>query len=172
VTSPTGNLVATNQTLTSDGGDFVFDQVPLGEGDIYAFSVEYAQAFYGASFTLSQLQEKVVLTVYEPTEDVSVVTTTTHVQVIGGFDSKNRQISAIEFVLLSNNSDRTLIPNLSNPQQPSFLRFALPPMADDLEVGSDLPQGDIVPIDTGFAQLSVAGSSWISCLPRVRNANA
>ena len=40
------------------------------------------------------------------------------------------------------------------PQQLNFLRFALPPMAEDLDVASDLPGGDIVSIGTGFALTS------------------
>ena len=94
------------------------------------------------------------MTVYEPTQDVTVVRVTNQVMVIGDIDEKNKTISAIEFVRLTNTSDRTLLPDLNNMGQLSFLRFALPPLAEDLDVGSDMPGGDIICIGTGFALTS------------------
>lgn len=154
VTSPEGALIATSQATTTQDGRFQFGQVPREEEGSYAISVDHAQVFYNASFALEDLAGEIRLTVYEPTQDASVVKVTSQVMVIAGINTKNREISAVEFVRLSNTSDRTLVPNLANPQQLSFLRFALPPMAEELDVGSDLPGGDIVSIGTGFALTS------------------
>lgn len=154
VTGSDSRLIATGQTSTSSDGRFEFQQVAMAEDGVYAFSVDYAQVFYGATLSLSELFDDVELTVYETTQDASVVRVTNQVMVIGDIDEKNRTISAIEFVRLSNVGDRTLLPDLNSQGQLSFLRFALPPLADELDVGSDLPGGDIVSIGTGFALTS------------------
>ncbi len=154
VTNSDGGLTATSQAVTAQDGRFQFDQVPTEEGGSYVFSVDYAGVFYRSTFGLNDLSDEIRLTVYEPTEDPSVVTVTNQVMVITGIDTKNRRISAVEFVRLSNTSDVTLLPNMAMPQQLNFLRFALPPMAEDLDVASDLPGGDIVSIGTGFALTS------------------
>lgn len=148
------SLIATSQTTTTPGGRFEFEQVPKEADASYAFSVDYSQVFYGASLTLEDLSQEVQITVYETTQDASIVKVTNQVMVIAGVDTKNREVSAVEFVRLSNTSDRTLLPNLASPEQLSFLRFALPPLSKELDVGSDLPGGDIVSVGSGFALTS------------------
>jgi len=154
VTGADSRLIATDQTSTATGGRFEFQHVPMIDDGVYAFSVDYARVFYGASLSLGDLSDEIELTVYEPTRDVSVVRVTNQIMVIGDIDEKNRKISAIEFVRLSNTSDRTLLPDLNNMGQLSFLRFALPPLAEELDVGTDMTGGEIISIGTGFALTS------------------
>ena len=154
ISSPAGGLVATSQTTTDPEGRFQFDQVPRTEDGTYALSVDYAGVFYSTSLALQDLSNDVRLTVYDSTQDASVVKVIRQILVIASVDEKNREISALEFVLLTNTSDRTLVPDLNNPATLSFLRFALPPQAEELDVRSDLPGGNIVTIGTGFALTS------------------
>ena len=115
VSNSAGGLVATDQTTIGQGGRFKFDQVPQIEGATYALSVDYAGIFYSTSLNLRDVSDEVRLTVYEPTQDASVVTVTRLVMVIAEVDVKNREIAALELVELANNSDRTLVPDLQNP---------------------------------------------------------
>ncbi len=154
VTGADGALLATSQAAAGADGGVQFQAVPRVDGGSYAFSVDYAGVFYRGAFGFENLAGGIRLTVYEPTQDNSVITVTNQVMVITGIDAKDRRVSAVEFVRLSNTSDRTLLPDLANPQLLSFLRFALPPMAEDLDVGSDIFGGDIVSIGTGFALTS------------------
>jgi hypothetical protein len=154
VSGPAGGLVFSGQTSTGPDGRFQFEQVPNLEGTAYKLSVEYGGIAYSASLSTNNLSGEVRLTVYEPTGDVSSLRVTRQVLVIGGVDEKNREISAVEFVLLSNSSDRTFLPDLADEQQPGFLRFSLPPSAAELSVGSALAGGDIVSVDTGFGLTS------------------
>ena len=161
------NLIATDQTSTRADGSFEFQQVPAIADGSYAFSVDYAEVFYGASLSLDDLAVEVELAVYETTQDATIIKVTNHVMVIGEIDEKNKFIAAIEFVRLANASDRTLLPNLNQPVnnvgQISFLRFALPPLAEELDVGSDMPGGDIISIGSGFALTSpvVPGNHFV-----------
>lgn len=158
VTGADTRLIATDHTSTLVDGRFEFQQVPVVGDGVYAFSVDYAQVFYEASLSLGDLSSEIELTVYETTQDASAVKVTNQVMVIGDIDEKNKTISAIEFVRLTNSSDRTLLPDLNlvpnNAGEISFLRFALPPLAEELDVGTDMPGGDIISIGSGFALTS------------------
>ena len=73
ISNPAGGLVATSQTTTGPDGRFQLDQIPRTEDGIYALSVDYAGVFYSTSLTLQDLSNDVRLTVYESTQDASVV---------------------------------------------------------------------------------------------------
>ena len=154
ISDTAGDLVFTGQALTELDGRFRFDDVPTTDEGIYALSVDYGGVFYNNSFNFQEMLDDVQLTVYESTQDSSVVRVTRQLLVIAVVDKKDREISGIEFVRLNNSGDRTLLPDLSNPGQMSFLRFALPLQADELNVRSNLPGGDVVSIGTGFVLTS------------------
>ena len=122
VSDAANGLVFTGQALTELGGGFQFDDVPRTEEGNYALSVDYGGVFYDDTLSFQDVLDEVRLTVYETTEDASVVRVTRQILVITGVDKKDREISAIEFVRLNNSSDRTLLPDLTKPGQISFLR--------------------------------------------------
>ena len=75
------------------------------------------------------------------------------VMVITGFDVPQRTATATEFVRFTNPTDRTLKPNLetARPGMFSFMRFALPPDADNVTVQSNLSGGEVISVGSGFA---------------------
>ena len=154
ITGADGRLAGTGQANADSDGDFVFENVQVEDGSTYTVSVDHLGVFYGTSLTHDNLAEELTLTVYETTRDASVIHVERQVMVIAAVDKDNQSVSAIEFVRLVNPSDRTLLPDLTNLEQISFLRFALPPNPAELNVQSDLPGGDIVSIGTGFALTS------------------
>ena len=103
---------------------------------------------------MASLDNDLTLTIFETTGDASIIEVKRQVMVIAAADEGSQTLSAIEFVQIENPSDRTLLPDLTNVEQISFLRFSLPPSPADLVVNSDLPAGDIVSIGTGFALAS------------------
>ena len=163
ITSPDGRLSGTGQTSADAEGRFIFEDVQVREGDSYTVSVDHLGVFYGTSFEATDLADELTLTVFEATGDASVIEVKRQVMVIAGVDEGAQTLSAIEFVQIDNPSDRTLVPDLTNVDQISFLRFSLPPNPAQLTVNSDLPAGDIVSIGTGFALASpvVPGSHSI-----------
>ena len=154
LTDGSGRPVKTGQALTDGGGRFKFDDFPKVPEGRYAFSLDYGGVFYNTALDPEELGAGVVLTVYETIQDVSVVRVTRQVVVIVGVDEAKQVITAVEFLALSNLGDRTLLPDLSNPAQMSFLRFSLPPNASGLSVQSDLPSREIIDIGRGFAVTS------------------
>ncbi len=154
VTDGDGGLITALDAVSDEEGRFTVDGLPAVDNGRYIFSTDYGGALYRTMRGPGDVDGEVRLTVYEPTEDVSVVEVTRHVQVIAEVDKANRTVAAVEFVRLANRSDRTLVPNLDNPAQMSFLRFSLPPQSFDLNVQSDLQGSDIIPVGTGFAVTS------------------
>ncbi len=151
VTGADGTLSGTGQTAPDQDGRFAFQNVELVEGGSYTLSVDYDGVFYGTNLTPADAEQDIMLTVFEPTQDASVVSVGRHVMVLAAIDGKDRTVTAFEFAEVTNLSDRTLLPDLTNQAQISFLRFALPPNAGNLNVESNLRGGDIIAIPTGFA---------------------
>ena len=149
-----GRVAATAQGQTDDAGAFEFGDLPLLKGGQYVFSVDYAGVLYTEVLLPEELSEGVQIDVYDTTRDVTVVQFRRQVMVIAGVDASEREVSAIEFVLLANESDRTLLPDVSNPAMMSFLRFSLPPGSHDLDVQSNLPSREIISVGSGFAVTS------------------
>ena len=154
VTDADGQLSGTGQTSPDSEGRFVFENVQVQDGASYTVSVDYQGVFYGTSMFSDSLGAELLLTIYETTRDASVIEVERQVMVIATVDKSAQLASVIEFVRIVNPSDRTLVPDLKNMDQISFLRFALPPNPSELSVQSDLPGGDIVSIGTGFALTS------------------
>ena len=151
ITSGDGMLTGTGQAEPDFEGRFVFGDVQVEPGGSYTVSVDHLGIFYGTSFGVDGIADDVLLTVYETTGDASIISVERQVMVIAAVDKGGQLVSAIEFVQIVNPTDRTLVPDLTNLDQISFLRFALPPNPAELTVNSDLPPGDIVSIGTGFA---------------------
>ncbi|MDA0263566.1 MAG: hypothetical protein O3A93_05490 [Chloroflexi bacterium] len=149
-------LAGTGQTTADAQGQFVFNDVQIQDGDNLTVSVEHLGVFYGVSLTAEELKttDELVLTVYETTNDASIIRVERQVMVIAAVDRGEQLVSAVEFVRVLNPTDQTLMPDLANVPPISFLRFALPPDAAELKVQSDLPGGDVATIGTGFALTS------------------
>ena len=145
--------VNTLETTTGAGGEFRFGEVPSTEGLGYALSTDYSGKSYSHLLGREDLTQPVNLTVYEATQDVSVIEVNSHAMVIAAVDKTDSLIDAVEVVGLANVSDRTLVPDLANagPGQFSFLRFSLPPGATGFDIQTDLLGGEIIPVGTGFA---------------------
>ncbi len=147
--------VDTFEEITDADGAFRFDRVPaVSDGDSLALAVDYGETRYTEVLSRSEIADPVVLTVYEFTRDVGVVTTTEQSIIVAGIDSATRRMAAVQLFTLENRSDTTLVPDLSAPPmigQFSFLRFSLPPSATDLDVSTNLVGGEVIPVGTGFA---------------------
>ena len=153
ITGPDGTLKGTGQTVATPGGTFVFEDAALVAQGAYTLSVDYNGVFYGLTLTPGELAGEQVITVYEPTEDAGIMVVDRQVMVITGFDVPQRMATVTEFVRFTNPTDRTLKPNLetARPGMFSFMRFALPPDADNVTVQSNLSGGEVISVGSGFA---------------------
>ncbi len=147
--------VATYNTTTDEEGKFTFEAVaPLGSDGSYVLVMDYADMRYIELLDSAALAEPAGLTVYETTRDIEVIQIDRQAMIIADINETDREVRALEVLSVSNTSDRTLLPeltNITNPADINFLRFSLPTNASELSVQSTLPGGDIIPMGTGFA---------------------
>ena len=151
--SQSTGVFLSQDAATGDSGSFVFSDVELLQEGGYAVTTDYADTRYSTLFRPEDLAQPVELVVYETTQDISIIRVTHQALILTDVDPREQMITAAIFVNLSNESDRTLLPDLTNvgPGRFSFLRFSLPPLAKELDVQSDLTGGQIIPTGSGFA---------------------
>ena len=119
----------------------------------YFLSVEYQGARYSASRRADTLSEPVALTVFDATNDPSVLRFDTYTVLVTGALADEGVVEVLERAAISNDSDTTLVPNFDaeGPAMLGFLRFGLPAGAYNLDVRSDLVGGEVLEVDLGFA---------------------
>jgi hypothetical protein len=153
-------------TLNVLEGITAFDPVsvtPAGDGSFefavaassirsYFIGVVYEGARYSETLTSAELQDEFVIRVYEATHDTSVLQFVSYSVIIAGAVAADGWVEIIERASVVNESGMTLIPDpaAEGPGMLSFLRFALPPNAYNLDVRSSLVGGDIIEVDRGF----------------------
>lgn len=148
--------VTTVETTTDESGGFKFDDVILTSDIGYALTTDYSGMRYSMLLGPEDLATTIDFLVYESTQDVAVISVEHHALVITNVNETEQQIEAVEFISLSNTSDRTLVPDLSSVGQGqfSFMRFSLPPRAANFDIQSDLVGGEVIPVGTGFGLTS------------------
>ena len=119
----------------------------------YFLSVEYQGARYSASRRADTLGDPVTLTVFDATNDPSVLRFDTYTVLVTGALGDDGIVEVLERVAVSNDSDTTLVPDFGaeGPAMLGFLRFGLPSGAYNLDVRSDLVGGEVLEVDLGFA---------------------
>ena len=147
VFTPSGG-VDTRTAVTDSEGVFAFPNVPTGPNVRYALTTVYNDITYGLE--PESLQSPVALGVYETTNDLAALNVDSHILIVREADPAENLVSAAEVVLISNPQDRAFQPILQPASAMNFLRFTVPPGSAALQVQSDLPQGDVMDVGTGF----------------------
>ena len=136
---------------TDGDGGFRFDEVAADNDATFAVTATYGDVLYSVTFDPSDPEKPIELVVYEIASDLADLHVEADVLLIRGSDGDRRGLLAFEVVSLVNAGDRTVVPDLDRPGLMNFLRFPLPLGATNVEVSSDLPGGDVLSVDTGFA---------------------
>ena len=141
------------EVSTGPAGEFRFEGVEMDSATVYALSVTYQGALYGADVDLSSADTpiSVEITVYEATGDVETLSAASASVLFATADEGTRSVAALEIVELVNASDRTYV---AGPEPMDLIRFGLPPDAHSLRVDTRLPSADFVQVDLGFALLA------------------
>ncbi len=147
VFTPSGG-VDTRTAPTDTSGAFTFPNVQTGPDVRYALTTVYREITYG--FEPEDIQSPVVLGVYDTTSELAALNIDSHILIVREVDPAEKLVSAAEVVLISNIRDRTFQPVMQPASAMNFLRFTVPPGTAGLQVQSDLPQGDILNVGTGF----------------------
>ena len=145
-------LVAQETALPDESGAFMFTAA-AADGWTFFFSVEYQGVNYSAVRGAGELGDPVVVTVFDATNDTSVLAVQSHTVIVTGAVPDDGFVEILERVIVRNDSSFTLTPDLNaqGPAMLSFLRFALPPNAYNLDVRSNITGGQVLEVDRGFA---------------------
>ena len=148
-----GITSVSQDTVVPDAdGSFRFEIAFTASRTLF-FTVEYQGAVYSAVRGAESLGEPVVITVFDSTHDTSVLTVVSYSLFITGADAEQGFIEILERAVVRNDSNLTLAPDqeAQGPAMLSFMRFALPPNAYNLDVRSNLVGGQVLEVDRGFA---------------------
>jgi len=116
-------------TTTGEDGSYRFENLPVNEGEGYIATVRYQGYDYYSSLLLlsDQPQTTADLTVYEPTDDPSVIEIASRGVIIAGTNTEVGALEIFEIVSLDNSSDRAYV-----GQNGTVLRIPLPPGATQI----------------------------------------
>ena len=132
-------------------GAFTFGQVVTDGVSGYIVTVRYQGVSYTVPLTPEDDLTDVDITIYESTESLEVVSLLGNTIILLGADAASRMVSVMEIAQVSNDSDRAFVSNLEAGGPMNLLRFPLPANAINLDVQAELPEGQSLQVDRGFA---------------------
>ncbi len=147
----TGAQPQQRSTKADSTGRFAFADVPGGEGATYTLTAMYLGIGYTVDMSSQNNWGDVRLTVHEATSSLDNISTGANVLLVLAADSGTHTLSLLETVQLVNTGDTTFIPNVSQGSPMDLLRFPLPAGAFELDVQAELPEGQVLQVDRGFA---------------------
>ena len=140
------------RSVTTDAnGAFSFAEVPIAEVLGYLLVATHQDVDYTLEILPGEALTGLELEIFETTTSIDAVGIVLDSVMIADWDVPRRTLSVLELVQLENNGSATFVPDLSEPASMSFLRFALPSDARDLQVQTQLPEGQVLQVDRGFA---------------------
>ncbi len=150
-----GEIVEQRTQVTDAAGVYRFTEISTEPSLTFVVVAAYGQVPYNSpelQFAESTEIQAPPLTVFEASQDASVVRVVTDVLFVAPGEEGSGMLGVIEVVRLANDSDRTyLATGVAGGGAPmNVLRFALPADAEDLTMLSGLNAQNVVQIDRGF----------------------
>ncbi len=136
---------------TDANGAFSFTDVPLAEVLGYLLVATHQGVDYTLEILPGEALTGLELEIFETTSSIDAVGIVLDSVMIADWDVPDRTLSVLELVQLENYGNETFVPDLAQPANMAFLRFALPSDARDLQVQTQLPEGQVLQVDRGFA---------------------
>ena len=129
-------------------GAFRFENVQYDSETAYGVSVDYQGALYGVDLDLTAgAPEPIELTIYEGTDDESVISAPVVSLLLAEVDADSQTILGMEISRIMNSADQTYVPG---PEPMKLLRFGLPQGTQGLQVDTDLIAANVIQVDRGF----------------------
>ena len=136
---------------TDANGAFSFADVPTAGVLGYLLVATHQGVDYTLEILPGEALTGLELEIFETTTDIESVGIVLDSVMIADWDVTGRTLSVLELVQLENSGNQTFVPDLSQPANMAFLRFALPSDSTDLQVQTQLPEGQVLQVDRGFA---------------------
>lgn len=146
-------IVERVESLTEPDGSFALEVPAISDGQFYRVVADDGIYTPYVDILAEDAGEEVTLTVYDRTASLDEIAVTSYSMVIPVVDAVNGVIGVLAAVNLVNSGDEVYLADLTDPDLTGFnlLRFNLPLGYQELNVESDLPSGNVMEINTGFA---------------------
>ena len=141
------------ETATEMDGSFELEVVKIDSGRFYRLVADDGVYTPFADVLPANASEEITLTVYDRTTSLEDISVTNYSIVIPVIDETSGVLGVLAAVNLVNSGDEVYLADLADPSLTGFklLRFNLPEGYQELTVESDLPSGNVMEINTGFA---------------------
>ncbi len=146
-------IVERVETVTELDGTFALKVAEVTEPRFYRVVVDDGVYTPYVDVLPEDAHEEITLTVYDSTTSLDEISVTTYSMVIPVIDGSAGVLGVLAAVNLVNSGDTVYLADLTDPALTGFklLRFNLPEGYQELTVESDLPSGNVMEINTGFA---------------------
>ena len=146
-------IVERVESVTGADGSFEIEVVSVDSGRFYRLVADDGVYTPFVDVLPVDAGGEITLTVYDRTTSLEDISVTTFSMVIPAIDEANGVLGVLAAVNLVNSGDEVYLANLADPGLTGFklLRFNLPEGYQELTVESDLPSGNVMEINTGFA---------------------
>ena len=146
-------IVERVSTIVDDDGEFAIDAPALGLGQFYRVVADDGVYTPYKDITNPNDGPPPTLTVFDRTTALDDIAIDSYGVVFPVIDPAARTIAVLAAVSLMNKGDKVFVADLADPALTGLklLRFNLPEGYAALNVESDLPSGNVMEINTGFA---------------------
>ena len=146
-------IVERVSTIVDDDGEFAIDAPALGPGQFYRVVADDGVYTPYKDIANPNDESPPTLTVFDRTTALDDIAIDSYGVVFPVIDPAARTIAVLAAVSLMNNGDKVFVADLADPALTGLklLRFNLPEGYAALNVESDLPSGNVMEINTGFA---------------------
>lgn len=147
------SIIQRVSTIVDSDGTFTIDAPELEPGQFYRVVADDGAYTPYKDITDPDVQPPPTLTVFNRTTELDDIALDSYGVVFPVIDPAGRSIAVLAAVSLNNNGDEVFVADLADPALTGvkLLRFNLPEGYAALNVESDLPSGNVMEINTGFA---------------------
>jgi uncharacterized membrane protein len=147
------SIIEQETTTVDEDGIFGFNNLVSGPGLSYRVVVNHGTFTPSVDMANVENWQNVRLSIFDETKSLEDITISSYVMMIPTIDARSRQIGVLTVINVDNRGDKVWVPDLTDPNLTGLdlLRFNLPEGFSDLAIESELPTGNILEIDTGFA---------------------
>lgn len=147
------SIIERIETSTNPDGSFSVDAPAIQDGQFYRVVAD--DGVYTPYFDIlpDAVNEEVIITIFDKTTSLEQISFGSYAMVIPVIDQANKEVAVLTSVRLINSGNQVYLADLEDPNLTglNLLRFNLPEGYKQLSVESDLPSGNVMEINTGFA---------------------
>ena len=146
-------IIEQESTTVDEDGIFYFSNLVSGPG--LSYRVVANAGVYTPSVDMATIENwsNVRINIYDTTTSLEDISLDSYVLMVPSLDAEGRQAGVLTVINVTNAGDRIWMPNIDDPNLTGLdlLRFNLPEGFTDLAIETELPPGNMLEIDTGFA---------------------